>query len=501
MTSERIIDRNTIAEWFDWRSFGSIALVLSWFYFQRSPLIWLGQAIQNAALFNQMLLGMGGVLLLVQGIRYRRQLQLSSVPEFRWVPLALMLGCAIGTIVLRWLIQFEPLPVLLFVLGTYGLLGLFLQTQVWRQGLAVAIAIAVVLPFGTQFNQGLGFPIRTVTAHTVEQILQGWNIAALSSENIIVLENSIANVDLPCSGTKSLWTGMVFLLAATWLEGRQMGMRWLLICVVNFVLLVLANIGRVLALVLLTQVFHQPAIADLLHLPLGLAGFVTACLVSLVLLKQLPKQGLFRDIEHSRSMPSPSRFKTGIVQITLIVCVLGLSFLPQPQVATPTLSHFADLNLASIQTKSLPLAPVEHDFFATYPDTVAQKYRFEAEGISGSVLLVTSATWRSQHTPELCLVGLGFAVDKMEAKPLTAEVWGRWLSLNQGKYAAAYWFQSSQRTTGDYLSRMWGEINRQEPTWVMASVLFDQPQTIENNRVRLFLNEVHDAVAQHIQAT
>lgn len=500
MTSERIIDRNLIAEWFDWKYFGSIALVLSWFYLQRSPLVWLGQAVQNAALFNQILLGLGVVVLLVQGIRYRRQWQFSGVPEFRLLPLGLMLGCAMGTIVSRWFIQFEPLPVLLFLLGTYGLLGLFLHSQVWWRGLAVAVTIAVILPFGTQFNQGFGFPIRVVTAHAVEQILQGWNIAALSSENIIVLENSIAKVDLPCSGTKSLWTGMVFLLVATWLEGRQMGMRWLLIGVVNFVMLVLANIGRVLVLVLLTQVFHQTAIADLLHLPLGLAGFVTACLVSLVLLKQLPKQGLPRDVESTPVILSPFRLKSGIAQIALIACILGISFLPQPLATPPVLAHFTGLNLASIQTKPLPLTPVEHDFFAVHPDTVAQKYRFAAEGMSGSVLLVTSATWRSQHTPELCLVGLGFAVDKMEAKPLTTDIQGRWLSLNQGQYAAAYWFQSSQRTTGDYLSRMWGEINRQEPTWVMASVLFDQPQTTNKDQVQLFLNEVHDAVAHHLKA-
>ena len=45
---------------------------------------------------------------------------------------------------------------------------------------------------------------------------------------IIVLENGVAQVDVPCSGLKSLGTGTLFLLAATSMEDRKLGGRWLL---------------------------------------------------------------------------------------------------------------------------------------------------------------------------------------------------------------------------------------------------------------------------------
>jgi exosortase O len=496
MTGERnlvyVPDRSDRIHWQE--PFLGAAIVVFWFYLHLSALQWLGQALQETSQFNLILLGIGGVLLVVQGIRYQKQLGFSAIPTLRPLPLALMLGSAVGAIVIRWLIQFEVLPVSLFLIGTYGLLGLFFNSSIWKRGLAFAVAIACILPFGTQFNKGLGVPVRMFTAHIVEQILHHWHIAALSSENIIVLENGIANVDLPCSGTKSLWTGSIFLFAATWLERRQVGWRWLGVCVANFALLELANIGRVLLLVILTQVWHQPTVADLLHIPLGLAGFVTACLISLALLRFIPKQSSVT-VAPSAQLPALNAKFTPVV---VVVCLLGLCLLPQPRSLPMQPLNLGNLQLATIQTQAIPLAPVEQNFFAEYPETTAQKYRFTAPGLSGSMLLVASPTWRSQHTPELCLVGMGFEVDHMEAAQLTTAIQGRWLSLNRSKYAAAYWFQSPKRTTGDFLTRMWGEVSRQDSTWIMASILFDQAQSSDQASVQQLLTEVHTSLDRHL---
>jgi exosortase O len=472
-----------------------VAIVLLWFYLHRFALQWLGQALQETSPFNLILLGVSGVLLLVQGIRYQKRLGFSVIPTLRPLPVALMLSCAVGAIVIRWLIQFEALPVFLFLLGTYGLLGLFFNPSIWKRGLAFAVAIGCILPFGTQFNKGLGVPVRMFTAHIVEQILHHWQIAALSSENVIVLENGIANVDLPCSGTKSLWTGSVFLIAATWLEKRQVGWRWLGVCIANFALLELANIGRVLLLVIVAQVWQQSAIADLLHIPLGLAGFVSACLISLGLLRLIPKQSAVVVKSPSVQMPG---LKAKLAPVVLLVCLLGFCFFPQPRSQSGMPLNLNNFQLATIQTQAVPLAPVEQNFFAEYPETTARKYRFQGKGVSGSMLLVASPTWRSQHTPELCLVGMGFEVDHMEATQLTTAIQGRWLSLNQGKYAATYWFQSPKQTTGDFLTRMWGEVSRQDSTWIMTSILFDQAQASNQADVQQLLGEVYASIDRHL---
>ncbi|PSB67512.1 exosortase O, partial [filamentous cyanobacterium CCP1] len=241
-------------------SIGYGAIGLSWLYLNLPTLQWFGQVFQDISQFNGWMLGAGGLLLLFQVFRHWHRFQdgFQTAPQtgFRFAPVLLMVGSGIAAIGIRWLVDFEQLPALLFLLGTYGLVGLFLAEPLWRKGLPVAGLVALVVPFGVQFSLGLGFPARILTAHTVESILANLNIAALSSEDIIVLDTGIAQVDLPCSGLKSLWTGTLLLLGATWIEGRQIGLRWLLVCLTNLALLVLVNMVRVLVLVVVAAVLN-----------------------------------------------------------------------------------------------------------------------------------------------------------------------------------------------------------------------------------------------------
>ncbi len=165
-------------------------------------------------------------------------------------------------------------------------------TRVWRRGLPVAVAIACLLPFGVQFSTGVGTPARIFTAQIVEWILHSWQISAISAGDVIVLETGVAYVDLPCSGLKSMWTGTLFLMASTWLEGRQIGLRWVVVGLANLVFLAIANTARVLILTILTHVLHQSVWAEILHVPLGLSGFIMASLLTWGLLRLVPKAGI-----------------------------------------------------------------------------------------------------------------------------------------------------------------------------------------------------------------
>lgn len=478
---------------------GSWLLVLSWLYLNLPSLQWLVQTLPKAAPFSLMLVALGGLLLIIQGLRYRQTLRISGVPVLHPLPLIVMVGCAIAAIAIPWFLTIEQLPVLLFILGTYGLFGLFLTPSSWRTGLPLAITIAFLVPFSIQFTTGLGFPTRLLTAHAVEGILAHSHIWAITSEDIILLENGIAHVDLPCSGMKSLWIGTLFLLAATWLENRRIGLRWLLVCAANFVFLVVANIARVLTLVVTTYIFKQPELAEILHIPSGIFTFSTACLLTWVLLRSVPvgsrrTRGQGNNAAQNFPVRSPL-----IIQVVLVVCILGLSFIPHPPLKAAPLALTNIEASLSVPTQSVPLTSFEQKFFADFPDAAAQKQRFEYYGVSGSMLLVSSPTWRAQHAPELCLVAMGFRVSDIEKQQLTPDITGRWLSLNQGTRKAVYWFQSSQRTTDDFISRLWGEVTRREPTWVMVSILFDQPYQLDNPEVGSFLTEVHHAVAHQFQ--
>ena len=336
------IDRGLVA--------GTIAIVCSWLYFNRAQLQWLATSLSDISLFNGVMLVAGGLLLAFLGWRYRRSIEVA--PGLHRLPLVLMLGCGVGSIATQWLVSLSQLPVGLFLLGSYGLLGLWLAPAVWRRGLPVGIAIACLLPFGVQFSTGIGAPARILTAHIVEWILHQWQISAISAGDVIVLDTGVAYVDLPCSGLKSMWTGTLFLLAATWLEGRQIGLLWLGVGLVNLGLLAIANTGRVLILTTLIHVLHQSAWAEILHVPLGLIGFVMASLLTWGLLRFVPNKAA-----HSGISDRIDRVAMGLNWRSLGALaglLLVLAIVPMPQQRAVAAVDLSKLQWAApMQTQTL----------------------------------------------------------------------------------------------------------------------------------------------------
>lgn len=495
MTLTRIDGFPRIASWPS--KIATSLIAFSWLIPNYSALQWLVESSQDTSAFNLIIISVVATVLLIQAIHYRRKLGLSSTPILHPAPIALMFGSAVSSIGLQWLLDVPQVAVLLFAIATYGLIGLFISSSVWRKGLPAAILVACILPFSVQFGTGLGFPVRVITARIVEQILAFWQIAAISSHDIIVLENSVAQIDLPCSGLKSLWIGTLFLLAATWLENRLLKFKWLLVCATNILLLIAANTGRILLLVLISNVCDRPDLASLLHVPLGLIGFITAGLISWLLLQTVPR--------HQDKTPTSSTIEPRLgrkskplkEQIIVITCILGLALIPHPQKVTT--SAIASIHLpAQMHWEPLQLTTIEKDFFANYEGAIAQKSRFEWQNIPGSILLVSSNSVQAYHAPELCLLGNGLKVDTMQSKQLSPQVLGRWLSINNGTMAAAYWFQSPKHTTDDFLTRLWGGMTRKDRLWVMVSVLFDRSQQPDTPEIKAFTTNIHDAIASSL---
>lgn len=493
MTLTRIDAPPSIASW-SRNKIATSLIVFSWLLLNYSTLEWIFATFKGSSAFNLIIISVVATVLLVQAIHHRRKLSLSSIPILYPAPLALIFGSAIISISVQWLLDIPQIAVSLFAIATYGLIGLFISPLVWRKGLPAAVLTACILPFSAQFSTGLGFPVRVITARLVEHILGFWHIAAISSHDIIVLENSIAQIDLPCSGLKSLWTGTLFLLAATWLENRVLKFRWLLVCVTNILLLIAANTGRILVLVLISNVCDRPDLAAILHVPLGLVGFITAGLFTWLLLQTVP--------QHKDKTQAAKELKTAPLgnlkpltrQILVVSCILGLALIPQAQKVTT--SAIASISLPTdMHSQPLQLSKVEKEFFANYEGANAQKYRFDWQNIAGSILLVSSNSPQAHHAPELCLLGNGLKVDTMQQKQLSPQVLGRWLSIDNGTRAAAYWFQSPKHTTDDFLTRFWGGVTRQDRLWVMTSVLFDRSQQPDTPEIKTFTTNIHDAIA------
>ncbi len=470
---------------------GSVAIGGSWLYLNRSALYWLATSGQDISLFNGAMLVAGALLLLFLCWRYRQLIEIA--PGLHRYPLLLIFGCSVATISTQWLVSLAQLPVGLFLLGSYGLLGLWIAPAGWRRGLPVAVAIACLLPFGVQFSTGVGTPARIFTAQIVEWILHSWQISAISAGDVIVLDTGVAYVDLPCSGLKSMWTGTLFLLAATWLEGRQIGLRWLGVGIANLLLLAIANTGRVLILTVLTYVFNQTAWAEILHVPLGLSGFVMASLLTWGLLRWVPKAGIQSSPQQLEMTPIRLNWRP-LVGLAGLLLALSIVPVPQPDRAIAAVDLAKFQWSAPMQAQPLALNPQEQQFFANYPGVTARKQQFQAGELTGTAVMVASPTWQAHHSPEVCLAAIGYKIAPMVQRIVTPAVTARWLSLDGGTKSAVYWFQSATRTTDDFNSRFWDDVFHRESRWTMVSVVFDLAIDRDAPAVTEFINQTHAAI-------
>lgn len=132
--------------------------------------------------------------------------------------------------------------------------------------------ILATLPFGEHLQTFVGYPLRILTARIVRAGLRAAGMQPIAIDTILILENGISKIDLPCSGVRSLWTGMLFFLTATWIEQRPLNLRWMGAITIFVGLLLLANTARIAVLVIVDQVLNLHFIAEMIHAPLGILG-------------------------------------------------------------------------------------------------------------------------------------------------------------------------------------------------------------------------------------
>lgn len=479
----------------------SLLIVAAWLALYRAVFEYLGViAVREDFRTNQLVL-VGIIALILWQIRAGEfRLRFPAAPRPYAMPLLLSVGGSISYLIAERFLDINTLSAALFGLASYGLLGLWLSPRSWQQGLPAALLLVGVLPFGDHMQTFIGYPVRIFTAGLVRDALSGFHISSAGVDTILILENGVSQIDSPCSGVKSLWTGALFFLAVTWLEHRRLNHRWLLIACAFAVLLFLANLVRVTALVLTAQVLNLPLAAELLHVPMGVIGFAGACLGAVWLLrfdnravseKTMPEEG-------SSPLFSSAYFSIGIC---VLLAALALLYAPRPQTGLSQIAPawiFPD----ELQTEALPLKPDETAWLTRDGAESAARYRFQWRGLSGSMILVPSRTWRAHHRPERCFEVFGLRLNDSYAQLVSPAFPVRAVTLRDPRSAArlnaAYWFQSATRTTDDYGTRIWADITAPAERWVLVSILFEQPLDSSDTRALALYQVLHDSVAQQL---
>ncbi|GAB4434844.1 MAG: hypothetical protein Kow0031_16580 [Anaerolineae bacterium] len=446
---------------------------------------------------NQLVL-LGVVILIALQVRSGHlRPRLTAAPQLYRPALLLTLGSGLLFLLAERFLNINTISASLFAVGSYGLLGLWLPPHRWRQGVPAALLLAGALPFGDHLQTFVGYPLRILTAELVGSGLAQAGIASIGVDTILVFENGVSQIDLPCSGVKSLWTGGLFLLAATWLERRRLGGCWLLLAMTFAGLLFAANLARVAILISVGEVAGWRLAAKMLHVPLGVLGFAAACAAAVLLLRAWVPACPPVDAPAS-TLPRPGWLAPAL---GLALTALILLYAPRPQtgLAQPPQSWRFP---AGLSVTPLPLKPDEQEWFTRDGAESAERYRFEWRGLSGSMILVTSRTWRAHHRPERCFEVYGLSLE--ESRPHLAETNFplRLVSLGDGEahrlYSAAYWFQSPTRTTDDYATRIWADLSPQRQRWVLVSILFDDVHSATQPEVQSLYIALHAAVAQNL---
>jgi exosortase O len=313
-------------------------------------------------------------------------------------------------------------------------------------------------------------------------------------------------VDLPCSGVQSLWTGGLFLLAATWIERHRINLRWLVVLLVFTAALLAANLARVGVLVAVGEVSGMRLLAEMLHVPLGVLGFLAVCAFAVSLLRWT--QGQERrgpEIQGVDETPLeeslPSRPAWLALALGGIFLVMTLLYNPRPQIAVAGESRSWAFPPETI-VEAWPLTPGELEWLSSGGALAGDRWRFTRGDLSGSMLFVTSDSWRAHHRPERCFEVYGLTVEDGGTYLVSQDFPVRLLPLSDGKnqdlFSAAYWFQASDQITEDYATRIWADLSPGRQRWVLVTVLFDDPDAYRDPDALVLYTELRQAVAHRL---
>lgn len=479
---------------------GVILLLWLWLYSALFPYLKIIFSAENFRT-NQVLL-VAIIALIFMRVRSEGvQLRLSRPPQPVWLPLTLALTGSLAYLLTERYLDVNTLATSLAGMASYGLLGLWMPARRWREGLPALLLLVGTLPFGDHLQTFVGYPMRIATAAIVGDGFHALGAPSLGIDTILVFENSVAQIDVPCSGVKSLWTGGLFFIAASWIERRPLNRRWLSVALLFGLLLFAANVARVGTLVAVGQLLHAPLAAEMLHVPLGVLGFILACAVAVWLLRLGSESRNRPDEAEPARSPVTTTVHRASPRLALILIItitaMALLYTPRqpgglggqaPSWRFPTQWH----------TEPAPLGERAEAWLKEDGAESAERLRFEWNGLSGSLLLITSRSWRAHHRPERCFEVYGLSVVDSGTHLVNGNLPVRMISLREGHdvdhYTATYWLQSAQMTTDDFGTRMWSDLSLRPRRWTLVSVLFDDTLDPNAPQVVAFYEALHDTV-------
>lgn len=393
--------------------------------------------------------------------------------RFRWMPFILLCIVSVAYTLTEIYIRINMLSCSLFFLALFSISGFFMQYEHWKKGILPTFLLIQTLPLGSHLDVYLGFPLRLYAAESVATFLSWLNIGEVSKETIIMIENRSAEVSAACSGLNGLWTSWLFFFTISWIENKKINFRWLQYFIFLNLLIYSFNLVRIIALVFIETVLVRPELAEIVHVPLGITGFMFSCIIIwFVLHYHLPAKEQSIAIIREPLPGNKEANLTTLFAASILFIALSCSMV----VSKPVVDH-PQLELQwpkSIIAQEIPIAKGEYKAFER-DNSSGKKFQFSIKKLTGTCLIVYTNNWRGHHPPDLCTQANGFSIAKSETRLISPDFPVTLLHLENTSQMACYWFQSVQQVTHDHASRVWTDIKNGQHDWVMISILLDQP--------------------------
>jgi exosortase O len=187
--------------------------------------------------------------------------------------------------------------------------------------------------------------------------------------------------------------------------------------------------------------------------------------------------------------------------LAITFSLMALLYAPRPHTGLTQLPPVWRLP-AELITQPIPLKPDEVDWLTRDGAESAERLRFEWRGLSGSMITITSQTWRAHHRPERCFEVFGLTLENSRTHLVRPDFPLRFVALGDGQQqevlSSVYWFQSAHTTTDDYAARLWADLAPERDRWVLVSILFDEVVDPGAAEVQSLTLTMHAAVAGYL---
>lgn len=385
-------------------------------------------------------------------------------------------------------------PMLLF-LGAYALFGFFIDYSFWKKSVFVFLLLIFTLPVLERLQRFLGFPIRLLTAEIVSNILQFLGISTISNATVIMTENNAANIDLPCSGVKSIYTGSVFMLTVYYLQQVKLSLKLLFITVIFFISLIFFNTWRVFSLVYMYNTQGLQEIGDIVHVLLGIIGFLASCyLLWFLITKYTKEQKNTIKKESGKKSEAITSFPARQIAIAVLILLFTINTIViKNQPIQTIIKENHTFTLQTIPLTYLPFSKREAGYFETNDVQFGKKFVGKTgNGIPFTLLIVSSKSAKTHHDPEICLQGLGYTINDSKVVQINSFLI-RNLQVNDTNQVL-YWFVGKDKNILDYSERVWEEIRHPNNTWVLVEIAFTKEVDLNDSNIQNLISEVNTSI-------